>query len=78
MHDALVQVDVGNSDVQTLLQSMDATVSIAAVCTEKAAWEQDVAILAVVGHIVGNAPSQEVVISAYADVLKFEDFFVSL
>ena len=78
MQDAVAQVDVGDSVVQTLLQSMDAFVSIAAVCAEEEALEHDVAIPGVVGQSAGHAPLQEVVISAYADVLKFEDFFVSL
>ena len=74
MRDAVVQVDVADSVVQTLLQSMDATVSIAAVSGgEEEAWEYGVAIPAVVGQTAGHAPSQEVVISADVDVIKFQE-----
>ena len=73
MHDANVQVHVGNSVVQTLLQSMDAIVSIAAVCTDQEVWEDDVAIPGVVDQSAGHVPSQEVVIFAHVAVLEFEE-----
>lgn len=73
MQDAHVQVDVGNSVVQTLLQSMDAIVSIAAVCADQEALEDELAIPAVVGQGDGHVLSQEVVIIAHVDVLEFEE-----
>ena len=72
MQDVDVQVDVGNSVVQTLLQSMDAIVSIAAVYADQEVWEHDVAIPGVVGRSAGHAPSQEAVICADVDVIKLK------